>query len=126
MDIQAQLDGLMGLARGLLRANLGVTEFLLVHTVGGRSALALAHQQLMSSLPLGEGATQAASGRAGMLGFTSRRGPLSLAAGRGIPAFRRAGVRENGDEGSAAFVRPNYFSPCHEVALGCVSCHLGC
>ena len=52
VDVQAQLDELMWFARDLLRANLGAVEFLLVHTVGGRSALVLARQQLMSSLQL--------------------------------------------------------------------------
>jgi len=51
VNIQAQLDGLILLARGLLRANFGGIEVLFVHNVGGCSASALARQLLMSSLP---------------------------------------------------------------------------
>ena len=51
VDVQAQLDGLILLARGLLRANFGGIEVLFVHNVGGCSASALARQLLMSSLP---------------------------------------------------------------------------
>src|SRR6266487_4856592 len=49
MDVQAQLDGLILLVRGLLRANFGGIEALFVHNVGGCSASALARQLLMSS-----------------------------------------------------------------------------
>jgi hypothetical protein len=48
VNVQAQLDGLMFLARGLLRANFG-DNVLLLHIVGGCSAFVLARQLLMSS-----------------------------------------------------------------------------
>src|SRR5205814_7447100 len=49
VDVQAQFDALMFLARGLLRANFGVICCLLIHIVGGCSLFEDARQLLMSS-----------------------------------------------------------------------------